>query len=79
MKKICVTYHMERAGEIAETCIDLPLSEELADAIVRESHCAETAIGMAVIAQMVTALAYLQGYPLGTIQDIRYAKVPKEA
>lgn len=35
-KYICITYHMAKLdGETAETCIDLPMDEKIADDILR--------------------------------------------
>lgn len=34
MKKVCITYHMEKPGEEAETCITLPMIDFAADDIV---------------------------------------------
>ena len=36
MKHICITYHMKRDEEIAETCITLPMSEADADEVLQK-------------------------------------------
>lgn len=42
-KYICITYHMAKLdGETAETCIDLPMDEKIADDILRPSGTAGT-------------------------------------
>ena len=39
-KYICITYHMAKLdGETAETCIDLPMDEKIADDILRAQRC----------------------------------------
>lgn len=87
-KTLTVTYHMERPKETAETCIDLPVDEVLAD-ILLKTGCKEPASmkkvadmnpgEMAVWAawEVVRALAYLQLYTHPTIVDIRIAN-PRE-
>ena len=34
MKKVCITYHMHFPGEEAESCITLPMEDEIADDIL---------------------------------------------
>lgn len=78
MKKICVTYHMERAGETAETCIELPMIEEFAVLLELGVDTWDVVVQFkAAIARMVNDLAHMQGYTSGTIQDIRYASHPE--
>ncbi len=31
MKRVCITYHMSKPGEIAETCIALPMEDTVAE------------------------------------------------
>ena len=55
MEYLLVTYHMVRPGETAETCIRLPVTPELADAMLAGGHSA-------VIDAVLLLLAELQGY-----------------
>ena len=34
MKRINITYHMENADEVAESCITLPMTDDIADDII---------------------------------------------
>lgn len=63
-KYICITYHMAKLdGETAETCIDLPMDEKIADDILwaqRDSRYVKDAAWP--IASILQNLAKLQGY-----------------
>lgn len=63
-KYICITYHMAKLdGETAETCIDLPMEEKIADDILqaqRDSRYVKDAAWP--IASILQNLAKLQGY-----------------
>lgn len=55
MEHLLVTYHMSKPGELAESCITLPVTPELADAMLADGHSA-------VIDAVLLLLAELQGY-----------------
>lgn len=66
MKKVCITYHMTKADEVAETCITIPMRDGVAASIltqqgesayVRAGHYTITPIKI-----ILNQLAELQGY-----------------
>lgn len=57
MKHICITYHMKNGEEHAETCITLPMREEIAEAVLRNG-----ADSVEEVQQILTGLATIQGY-----------------
>lgn len=67
MKKVCITYHMTRPGEVAETCITLPLDDAIADDLLThqessayvQSHKRFTRLS---IPALLSQLAALQDY-----------------
>lgn len=64
MKHLCITYHMERRNEIAETCITLPMLDEVAaDILARCDDSPYMASGGAVNT-ILEQLAEIQGYTL---------------
>ena len=64
MKHLCITYHMERPNEIAETCITLPMLDEVAaDILARCDDSPYMASGGAVNT-ILEQLAEIQGYTL---------------
>lgn len=83
-KTLTVTYHMERPNETAESCIDLPVDDDLVDILIKcgqkepasmKKVAAMNPGELAVWAvwEVVRALAYLQLYTHPTIVDIRVA------
>lgn len=66
-KYICITYHMAKLdGETAETCIDLPMDEKIADDILRAQRDSRYVKDAAwPIASILQNLAKLQGYDSG--------------
>ena len=62
-KYICITYHMAKLdGETAETCIDLPMDEKIADDILRAQRDSRYVKDAAwPIASILQNLAKLQG------------------
>lgn len=58
--KVCITYHMIRGRETAETCIDLPISaeryEELAKGLTEQGKVWRS------IQESLKQLTFLQGY-----------------
>ena len=67
-KYICITYHMAKLdGETAETCIDLPMEEKIADDILRAQRDSRYVKDAAwPIASILQNLAKLQGYDRST-------------
>lgn len=55
MEYLLVTYHMTKPGELAESCIRLPVTPELAASMLSDGHSA-------VIDAILNLLAELQGY-----------------
>ncbi len=55
MEHLNVTYHMSRPGELAESCIRLPVTPELVASMLAGGHSA-------VIDAVLLLLAELQGY-----------------
>ena len=66
MKHICITYHMTRKNEIAETCITLPVEEHIADDILRHQgdsqYVRQGSFTITNIKIILNNLAELQGY-----------------
>lgn len=64
MKRINITYHTGKPGEVAENCITLPITDDIAD----DSLCMEedsTYLGTGhnrVVRRLLESLAALQGY-----------------
>lgn len=61
MKHLCITYHMEKPNEneIAESCITLPMTEEIAADVMEHQ---ESSFNIPIIENILTRLAKLQGY-----------------
>lgn len=55
MEHLLITYHMTKPGELAESCIRLPMTPELALSMLAGGHSA-------VIDAVLLLLAELQGY-----------------
>lgn len=65
MPKVRITYIMSKCGEDAETCIDLRVTEAVAESLVsyqRESLFVSFAGRRREIAKLLKTLAELQGY-----------------
>ena len=90
MKKVTVTYHMRnmlRSRSTDETCIDVPVTNELADELVNRvtpilADTEERMLGaiydslaaaIRLLDTICDSLALLQGYDEAEIVDIRYA------
>lgn len=78
-KTVQITYHMHLGNTTAETCIDLPMEAETADALVKGEYCGICVLMTPVLHSVVLGLAILQGYGDGTIQDIRYAEQKEDS
>lgn len=67
MKKVCITYHMTRPGEVAETCITLPLDDAIADDLLTHQESSAYVQGhkrftRLSIPALLSQLAALQDY-----------------
>lgn len=64
MKHVCITYHMNRPGEVAETCITLPLDDAIADDLLTHQESSAYVQGhkRPPIPALLHQLAALQGY-----------------
>lgn len=66
MKHICITYHMTRKNEIAETCITLPVEKHIADDILLNQgdsqYVGQGSFSITNIKIILNNLAELQGY-----------------
>lgn len=62
MKRICITYQMERKNETAETCIVLPMMEVVADNILKEQENSQYIKGLCAVSETLRHLAMMQGY-----------------
>ena len=66
MKRICITYHMTRKNEIAETCITLPVEEHIAEDILTNQgdsqYVRQGYFALINIKIILNNLAELQGY-----------------
>lgn len=59
MEHLLITYHMSRSGEIAETCICLPMTKRRAADVMAGKPCP-------IIPAILCLLAVLQGYDEAT-------------
>lgn len=63
MKRICITYQMEKENEVAETCIVLPMTEIQAEQLFEDQSKFSYGIGKShSVSQIIENLASLQGY-----------------
>jgi len=66
MKHICITYHMTKANEVAETCITLPMSEGIAASILTQqgesAYVRADSHTVTPVKIILNQLAELQGY-----------------
>lgn len=67
MKKVCITYHMNRPGEVAETCVTLPLDDAIAKDLLKNQEnsayvVAPRSYKHPSIPGLLHQLAALQGY-----------------
>ena len=71
MKKVCITYHMTRPGEVAETCITLPLDDAIAKDLLKNQENSAYVVAprshkRPSIPALLNQLATLQGYDRAT-------------
>lgn len=62
MKHVCITYHMKREGEIAETCITIPMEDMKADALLKNAEDDLSLQDGATLDVLLKKLSILQGY-----------------
>lgn len=64
MKRINITYRMEKPGEVAESCITLPMTDDIADDILWMEE-GSTYLGTGhngTVRRLLENLAAIQGY-----------------
>lgn len=65
-KYVCITYHMNKENEVAETCITIPMDEEVANDVLakqeRSRYVKEGSSSITPVKQILNNLAKLQGY-----------------
>lgn len=64
MKNINITYHMEKPDEVAESCITLPMTDDIADDILWMGENS-TYLGTGhngEVRRLLESLAAIQGY-----------------
>ena len=65
-KNVCITYHMSKENEVAETCITLPMAEAVADDVLANQensrYVKEGGSRITPVKQILNNLAKLQGY-----------------
>lgn len=64
MKHINITYHMENSDEVAESCITLPMTDDIADDILwmGENSTYLGAGHNGEVRRLLESLAAIQGY-----------------
>lgn len=62
MKKVLITYHMTNGEEDAETCIALPMADEVAEDVLTWGDDSRHIRRGGVIWQALNTLAEMQGY-----------------
>ena len=67
MKKVCITYHMTKPNEVAETCITLPLDDAIAKDLLKNQENSAYVVAprshkRPSIPGLLHQLAALQGY-----------------
>lgn len=63
-KRLCITYHMKRPNEGAETCITLPMTVEIAESILRDGADSPylSPICNGDVYRILACLSNIQGY-----------------
>ena len=64
MRKVNITYHMERGSEIAESCITLPMEDAVAADILKhgEDSAHLSMMQNGEVYRLLRSLAAIQGY-----------------
>ena len=80
MKHVCITYHMTRPHEVAETCTTLALDDAIADDLLEKQESSDyvrirSHFTLQPIPVLLNRLAYLQGYDRATFCCAEEAKL----
>ena len=62
MRNICITYHMKRNNEIAETCITIPMEDKKAEELLATQEDWWQLMEGATLDVLLRKLSILQGY-----------------
>ena len=66
MRYLCITYHMSKPGEVAETCITLPMEDDAAGEIMEFQDeiqsMKQNTMSVAALEKILQSMAKLQGY-----------------
>lgn len=66
MKRICITYHMTKEHEVAETCITLSMEDSIANDILQHQgdsrYIKANSFSLTIVKSLLVNLAALQGY-----------------
>lgn len=82
MRKVTVTYHLRNMlhpRSIDETCVDIPVKDEVADDLVQPTPSIRADEALRLLSTICDSLALLQGYDESEIVDIRFAQTRNEA
>lgn len=75
MKHLCITYHMERPSEIAESCITLPMESAVADDLMAHGDDSLYMAPGGAISTILERLSEVQGYTfIGVCTAAMYEK-----
>ena len=66
MKKVLITYHMTNGEEDAETCIALPMADEVAEDVLTWGDDSRYIRRGGAVRQALDALARMQGFRTST-------------
>lgn len=80
MKHVCITYHMTRPNEVAETCVTIAMTDDIAaDLLEKQEDSAYVRIRshftLQPIPVLLNQLAALQGYDRATFCCAEEAKL----
>lgn len=68
MRHLCITYHMSKPGEVAETCITLPMEDCAAREIMEFQDeiqsMKQNTMSVAALEKLLQSMARLQGYEI---------------
>lgn len=66
MKRICITYHMTKENEVAETCITIAMEDTIASDILQHQgdsrYVKAHSFSITIVKSLLANLAALQGY-----------------
>lgn len=66
MKRITITYHMEKGSETAESCITVPMTDKALEGLRQFDRDGVPHYGHASVLELISSLALLAGYDTGT-------------